>query len=86
MMETIAGWIFNALKAAWGFITGFLAPLNPLRDFLDDAVSGEVLRMVHWANWFIDLGFFVKGLGLLLGALAVWYAVQALLRWVKVIE
>ena len=86
MIDTIAQWIFNALSAAWAFVAGMLAPLNPIRGYLDDAVSGEFVRYVRWVNWFLDLGFFVKGVGLLLGALAVWYGVQALLRWFNIIE
>lgn len=85
-VDAVARWLTDAFTAVWVWVSGFLNKLDPFDGFIDAALQSEFVRYVRWVNYFLDLGFFVKGLGALLAALAVYYAVQVLLRWLKVIE
>ena len=85
-MNKVAEWLMGAFSAIWSWVADFLNKLDPFDSFLNEALKSDAMRYVRWANYFLDLGFLVKGLSALLLALAVYYAVQVLLRWAKVIE
>ncbi len=70
-IETVIRLVINLLP---GSPFTFITMPNELRDFF-----GVV-------NWFIPINTFISILESWLTAIAIWYAIQTYLRWVKVTE
>lgn len=63
-------------------ITNIL-PLSPFTNFIN---SIQNLPFLGWLNWFVPVKQLCEIFGLWLGAVAVFYLYQIVLRWVKVIQ
>lgn len=70
-----ASWIYSVL------------PLDPFKDFIVEffevGLSADVL---HWLNWFIPVGDFVKITAAWVGCVMLYYIYTVVLRWLRVIE
>ena len=61
--------------------------VNLLRDSPFSAVSSSpVAAYLGYINWFIPVSFFISTMELWLTAIAVYYAISAILRWVKAVS
>lgn len=68
---------------AFGHVITNILPLSPFRGFIQSI--GE-LPFLGWLNWFIPVQDLVTIFAAWLGAVAVFYLYQIVLRWVKVIQ
>lgn len=62
-----------------------LLPPSPFL-ILEDMVEDEFADILEMVNWFIPFGTLVGILEVWLSGVLIYYAVQIVLRWVKVIE
>lgn len=60
-----------------------ILPRSPFRDFI---ASFETFPGLSWLNWLIPVGTLLEIFGAWLGAVAVFYLAQIVLRWLKVIQ
>ena len=80
--------MFDALSDALVDLAVSVIELFPASPFtiLDELSNSEVYEWLRMVNWFIPIGTFVSILGGWLVCVAVYYAYQIVLRWIKVIE
>jgi hypothetical protein len=76
MLDTIVGWLTEALTYAVNFL-----PNSPF-EMVSNSPAATYLGYV---NWFMPVSFFLTSLETWLTAVAVYYAISAILRWVKAI-
>lgn len=76
-MQQIIDWLNNAL----GWVFGWL-PNSPFQSLLSNTPVADYLGYVAY---FIDISFIVNVLDVWLAAIAAYYVVMAVLRWVKAI-
>lgn len=77
MLQTLMDWLNNAL----GWVFGFL-PDSPFQGMLSNTPVEDYLGYVAY---FIDVSFIVNAFLVWLSAVAAYYIVMAVLRWVKAI-
>lgn len=53
---------------------------------LEELAIAEAYQWLKWVNWFIPINSFIAILEAWLVAVGIYYGVQIVLRWVKVIE
>lgn len=68
---------------SFGHTITSILPQSPFTDFIN---SINNLPYLGWLNWFFPVGQLLQILGLWLGAVAVFYLYQIVLRWLKVIQ
>ena len=80
--------MFDALSDALVDLAVSVIELFPSSPFtiLDELSSSEVYEWLRMVNWFVPIGTFVGILEAWLTCVAVYYAYQIVLRWIKVIE
>lgn len=80
--------MFDALSDALVDLAVSIVELFPASPFtvLDELSNSEVYEWLRMVNWFIPIGTFVSILEGWLVCVAVYYAYQIVLRWIKVIE
>ena len=80
--------MFDALSDALVDLAVSAIELFPASPFtiLDELSSSEVYEWLRMVNWFVPIGTFVGILEAWLTCVAVYYAYQIVLRWIKVIE
>ncbi len=76
-MDVIISWLNNAL----GWVFSFL-PNSPFQSLIDTQPVADYLGYIAY---FIDISFILKAFDLWLAAVASYYVVMAVLRWVKAI-
>ncbi len=77
MLETLQSWVLQALNYALSIL-----PDSPITA-LDNSPVAAYLGII---NWFMPISFFLSSMELWLTAIAVYYAISAILRWVKAIS
>ncbi len=77
MLDTIVSWLTKALK----YVLSVL-PDSPFT-MLNNSPVAAYLGIV---NWFMPISFFLTATEAWLTAIAVYYAISAILRWVKAIS
>lgn len=77
IFNTILGWLDNIFGAVL-----FMLPNSPIRPFIAELGSMEWLGYI---NYFVPIGKIIAVSLAWVGAIGVFYAVQVILRWVKVI-
>ena len=80
--------MFDALSDALVDLAVSIVELFPASPFtvLDELGNSEVYEWLRMVNWFVPIGTFVSILEAWLTCVAVYYAYQIVLRWIKVIE
>ena len=80
--------MFGALSDALVDLAVSVIELFPASPFtiLDELSSSEIYEWLRMVNWFVPIGTFVGILEAWLTCVAVYYAYQIVLRWIKVIE
>lgn len=78
MLDTIVGWLNNALGWAFSFL-----PDSPFQQLLNNTPVQDYLGYVAY---FLDISFLVNTLDLWLAAIAAYYIYMAVLRWIKAID
>lgn len=73
----IAGVINQVLSVVFFFL-----PLSPFKQYWTALADNEVIQ---YMNWFIPVGEFIAITVTWLAAIAVFYAYQVILRWLKAI-
>lgn len=76
--------LLNKLIKALGFIADHAVKLLPPSPFL--AFSNIQIPQLSALNWLIPIDFMVTVTSYWLSAILVYYVVQTILRWAKVIE
>lgn len=77
--------IWNALADILNAILSvifFFLPESPFRDSLTAFTDNEI---VQYLNWFIPVADFITMMSYWLAAIALFYAYQLILRWIKAI-
>lgn len=74
-------WFLDMLNKIGGQIMFFL-PNSPFSDFINKLGS---LPYLGYLNWFIPIGIFLDIFVSWLSAITVFYLVQAVLRWLKIV-
>lgn len=76
--------LINLIIKALGSIASaflFLLPSSPFK-----ILDGIDIPYLDTLNWVIPVDFMIIVLGYWVGAIALYYVVQVILRWIKVIE
>ena len=68
---------------AFGHALQNILPLSPFRGFIESIGN---LPFLGWLNWFVPVRQLCEIFGLWLGAVAMFYLYQIVLRWIKVIQ
>jgi len=76
--------IGNMIVKALGSIVGVLILLLPTSPF--KVLDNLELPYLDTLNWVLPISFCVTVLGYWVAAIALYYVIQVVLRWVKVIE
>lgn len=74
--------IIDAFGVATSAVVGIL-PTSPFRAYIDVSLTSEQLSLI---NWVLPVGQIIAVTQAWLLAIALWYVLQVVLRWVKVIE
>lgn len=83
MVNFIIG-LFNLLIKALGNVATFLINILPTSPFL--VVESLEIPYLNNLNWILPVDLFLSILGYWVSAIAIYYLVQIVLRWVKVIQ
>lgn len=83
----------EGLNGLWLLLTyfansdmGWLLPISPFQRWIAGWDGWEVIeKYMRWINWFIPIGTLLNILAIWLSAIAVFYAIMAILRWVKIV-
>ena len=73
----------SELWNSFGDVITNILPMSPFRGFIQ---SIGQLPYLGWLNWFIPIQDLITIFGAWLGAVAIFYLYQIVLRWVKVIQ
>lgn len=76
--NAIVGIVNSLLSAVFSFL-----PPSPFRGVFEGMADSEVLQ---YLNWFVPVGDFLAMMAVWLGAIAVFYMYQVILRWIKAID
>ena len=74
-------WFFELLDKFFGFVLAFL-PSSPFTPYIEKLRD---IPYLGYLNWLIPVGDFLIVGGAWLSAIVIFYAVSAILRWIKVI-
>lgn len=80
-MVTIWNGIADVLNSLLSVVFFFLPP-SPFKGFWNGLANNEVIQ---YMNWFVPVGDFIAITAVWLAAIAVFYAWQVILRWLKAI-
>lgn len=86
MFEGVLQWLIDTISNGINWVFQFLNGLNPFPALINGIETSGIAEWLSWANYFFDFSYLVHLIELLLAAIAVWYGIQILLRWLKVIE
>ena len=76
--------ILNMIIKALSSVAGLVVLLLPKSPFI--VLQGLNLPYIDTLNWVLPISFCVSVLGYWVGAIALYYVVQVVLRWVKVVQ
>ena len=62
-----------------------LLPKSPVVALIE-VIAGHKLTFLAWVNWFIPVGEMATIMEIWLAALAAFYVISMLLRWIKVVK
>lgn len=82
VFKSIFDWIGDKLE----FIINAIVMLLPNSPFSFVEIPSEFEEWLQWVNWFIPFGTFIAIGESWITCIAIYYAVQAILRWTKTIE
>ena len=82
-MDFLSGLSSSLIQFLIGVIN--LLPESPFITALADFQASNFMDLLHFFNWFIPIGIFVRITGVWLSGIAVYYGYQIVLRWLKVI-
>lgn len=78
-------WILFTYLANYTEIGKFL-PISPFQRFFASWDGWETIaRFMKYVNWFVPIGTMLQILTLWGAAIGVFYAIMAILRWVKIV-
>ena len=80
MLDTLSNAIFTSVEAILSIFPD--SPFVILQEMSNSAYS----EWLGYLNWFIPINTFVGILELWLAAIAIYYVLQIVLRWIKAIE
>lgn len=75
---------FISLWATFGVWFYDLLPNSPFAQF-NSYISDVIQPYLKWLNWFIPVDWIITAMVVWLGAIASFYLVQAIGRWLKVL-
>lgn len=83
----------NDLSSLWALLTQFAnsdagkwLPISPFQRFIASWDGLTTIRQyLGYLNWFIPLSTIIDIMAIWLGAIAVFYMVMAILRWIRVV-
>jgi len=58
-------------------------PHSPFTAYMNLSLNNTILGYI---NWFIPIGTFIAILEAWIAAIAIWYIIQIILRWLKAVE
>ena len=76
----------DTLNSLWDRIGTYAISLLPLSPFKSAINALSDLPYLGWLNWFIPVGWILNTMGVWLTAIATYYAISIMLRWVKAIR
>lgn len=71
------------LWESFGHTITNILPRSPFAEFINNA---QQMPYMSWVNWVIPFGDMLKVFGAWLGAVAIFYGIQIVLRWLKVVQ
>lgn len=85
-MDGVSGiWVLFTYLANYTEVGKFL-PISPFQRWIAGWDGWEVIaKYMRWINWFVPVGTILQILTIWLTAIAVFYAIMAILRWVKIV-
>ena len=85
-MEGLSGiWILFTYLANYTELGKFL-PISPFYRFFNNWEGFAVIQQyLKYVNWFVPISILLDMLVVWLSAIAVFYGVQAVLRWIKIV-
>ena len=96
MLEETAGTASQQTTSWWGDLKQSMIdiaavlisklPESPIVSALNEAGGNPVASWMPFVNWFVPFQSIVRILGVWTAGIAIYYLVQIVLRWVKVIE
>lgn len=83
IIKTLISGLNMIIKALGGIATVLimLLPTSPFKAF-----SSISIPYLDTLNWVLPISFMVTILGYWVGAIALYYVIQVVLRWIKIIE
>lgn len=85
--DSALSWLNDVINNGLNAVLGFLVNIDPFPAFIDslkgDSIYAEALKIL---NRFVDLEAIVGCLEALVAAIAIYYGLSIVLRWLKVIE
>lgn len=83
----------EGITGLWGLLTQFAnssagqwLPISPVQRFLVNWDGMQTIRQyLGYVNWFIPISTILDILVLWLAAIGIFYAVMAILRWIRVV-
>lgn len=82
MVVDIVNWLLDQIAAGIGFVLNLL-PDSPFLGLGLDKTGYSTV--IGWVNYFVPVAEMVAVLASVLGILLAYYAIQVVMRWVKVI-
>lgn len=74
------------MQELWDSFGHVITNILPKSPFVDIITESQEFPALGWLNWLLPIGDIIRVFGAWLGALALFYLVQIVLRWVKVIQ
>lgn len=84
-MDSVLDWMDSLVDKFWNKILDFM-PGDPFANFIDQLKYGAISDYIGYVNYFFPVGFLIKSLAAFLSALAVYYSVSVVMRWIKAID
>ena len=73
----------DGMWQAYGHTLTNILPRSPFADFIAQA---QEMPYLGWLNWVLPVADMLRVFGAWLGCVAIFYMVQIVLRWLKVIQ
>lgn len=74
------------MEDLWNAFAHTLTSILPKSPFAEFIANAQSMPGLGWLNWLLPVGDMLKVFGAWLGAVALFYMVQVVLRWLKVIQ
>lgn len=78
--------MFDSFQKAWADLGANIIGLLPTSPTIDSEALQALSKYAAYVNYYIPIGPFLTYFSALLAAVAVYYVVSVILRWLKVIS